>query len=87
MLLTALDPQVAFHPVLILLENRIIFAQRMALPVVRHENAPEIGVAGEFDAEHIEDLALQPIGSEVAVPSAIAVFSRRRSLREKLQRR
>ena len=46
---------------------------------------------GELDAEHVEHLALQPVGGEVYVHagfglklSAIFVFTRRRSLRPKL---
>src|SRR6516165_5949330 len=53
MLLSALYPQVVFHPVLILLQDGIVLAQRMTLPVLRHQDAPQIGVAGEFDAEHV----------------------------------
>ena len=41
--------------------HRIILAQRVAFPVVRHLNAPQIGVPVEDDAEQIVDFALGPI--------------------------
>ena len=42
--------------------HRIIFAQRMAFPIVRHLDAAQVGVALEDEAEEIEDLTLGPIG-------------------------
>src|SRR5258708_23805764 len=41
--------------------ERIILPLREALPVVRHQNAPAIGVAGEVHPEHVVHLALQPV--------------------------
>src|SRR5713226_6094116 len=46
---------VAFHG--------IILAQRMAFPVLRHEDAPQVGVAFEPHAEQVKDFALVPVGS------------------------
>src|ERR1019366_9990257 len=59
--LAAFNAQVLLHPALVLLNNRIVLAQRIALPFLGHEDAPQVGVAGELDAEYIEHLALQPI--------------------------
>src|SRR4029077_8238877 len=53
--LAAFDLQVFLHPTFILLENSVILAQGVALPFLGQENAPHIGVAGEFDPKHIED--------------------------------
>src|SRR2546428_5032031 len=39
-----------------------VLAQRMPRPVLRHEDAAEVGVALEDDAEEVEDLALLPVG-------------------------
>src|ERR1017187_1535668 len=63
--LAAFDSQVFLHPALVLLENSVVFAQREALPLVGHQDAPHIRVSGEFDAEHIVDFAFQPVGGEV----------------------
>src|SRR5947209_15932054 len=38
--------------------DRVVLAQGMALPVGGHHNAGEAGMAGEVDAEQVEDLAL-----------------------------
>src|SRR5580698_415548 len=65
--LTAFDIQVFLHPAIVLLKDPVILAQRVALPFLGQKNAAHIGVAREFDAEHIEDLALQPIGGDVDV--------------------
>src|SRR5438270_8218349 len=43
--------------------DRIVLAQRMALPVVGHEDACEIGMALEDDPEHVVDLALHGLGA------------------------
>src|ERR1017187_3300685 len=64
-LLAAFNPQVFLDPALVLLKNGVVLAQRIALPFLGHQDAPQIGVAGELDAEHVEYLALQPIGRQV----------------------
>src|SRR6185312_2968337 len=38
----------------------VLLAERMPLPRRRHEDAPEVAVAVEADAEHVPDLALVP---------------------------
>src|ERR1019366_3857824 len=52
--LAAFDAQVLPHPALVLLKNRIIFSQRVALPFLGHQDSPQVGVPREFDAEHVE---------------------------------
>ncbi len=34
----------------------------MALPVVRHQDAPAVGMSGEIHAEHVEDFPFEPVG-------------------------
>src|SRR5664279_4824105 len=63
--LAAFDSQVLLHPALVLLENSVVFAQREALPLVGQQDAPHVGVPGEFDAEHIVDFAFQPVGGQM----------------------
>ena len=43
--------------------ERIVLAQRMAFEFIIHQNPPQIRVAFKFDAEHIPNLALEPIGN------------------------
>ena len=45
----------------------VVLAQRVALPVLRHQDAGEVGVAVEHDAEHVEHLALHRLGAGVDV--------------------
>src|SRR5919109_2401953 len=40
----------------------IVLAQRVALPVVLHEDAPKVGVALDVDAHEVPDLAFMPVG-------------------------
>src|SRR5271157_1856679 len=63
--LAAFNAQVFLHPALVLLNYGVVLAQRIALPFLGHEDAPQIGVAGEFDAEHVEYFAFEPIGRQV----------------------
>ena len=42
--------------------HRIVLAQRMPLPVVRHHDAAQVGMPLEAYAEEVEDLALIKIG-------------------------
>src|ERR1700729_1920773 len=46
--------------VAIALDGKIL-AQRVAFPVVGKQNAPQIRMPGELNAEHVENLALQPV--------------------------
>src|SRR5580704_2559378 len=61
-LLPALDAQVFAHPGLILLQNVVILPQRIALPLFRQQQTLQVRMPFKNDAEHVVDLALQPIG-------------------------
>ena len=50
-----------FHQQLARPLERIVLPLRKALPVVGHQDAPAIGMAGEVHAEHVVDLALEPV--------------------------
>src|SRR6266851_7754671 len=41
--------------------ERIVLPLRKSLPVVGHQDAPPIGVAGEVHPEHVVHLALEPV--------------------------
>ncbi len=41
----------------------MVFAQRITLPLGRHQDAAQVGVPGEADAEHVINLALVPAGA------------------------
>ena len=49
---------------------RVAFAQRMSLPVVRHENPAQIFVAVKADAEHVKNFALIPVGRRPDIGNA-----------------
>src|SRR5512140_3397973 len=66
-LLPALNPQVLLDPDLVLLQDRVVLAERVTPPSIRHEDAAHVGVTGELDAEHVEHFALQPVGRQVHV--------------------
>src|SRR5229473_4415660 len=61
-LLPALDAQVFTHPGRVLFQNIVILAQRMPFPLIRQQNALQIRMAFENDAEHVVALAFKPIG-------------------------
>src|SRR5580658_746079 len=61
-LLAALDSQVDLHPLVVLLQNAVVFAQGMTLPTIGQQNPLHVRMPVELDAEHVEDFALQPIG-------------------------
>ena len=42
--------------------DRIIFAQRMPVPIDRHQDSHHVRMIAEFYAEYIEHLALMPVG-------------------------
>src|ERR1035438_6015498 len=65
MSLTAFDIQVFLDPAVVLLKDTVVLAQRVALPFLRQQNPPHVRMAVELDTEHIEHLALQPVGGEV----------------------
>src|SRR5437867_6482994 len=43
----------------------VILPQRVAFPVVREKDPPEVGMALEDDAEHLVALALHPVGAAI----------------------
>ena len=45
--------------------GRVVLAQRVAVPVVGHEDAREVGMAVEVDAEEVEGLALGEVRARV----------------------
>src|SRR5438445_7542986 len=60
-LLPALDVQVLPHPSIVLLDDAILFSQRIALPLLRQQNAAHIRMAFELDPEHVEEFPLHPV--------------------------
>ncbi len=40
----------------------MLLAQRVSLPIRRHEDAPQVGVPAETDTVHVEDFPLIPVG-------------------------
>ena len=59
--------------------HRIVLAQRMALPVLRHQQPPQIRMAVEDDAEQIPDFALEPVGGRPHADDRRRRAPRRRS--------
>src|SRR6187549_952405 len=43
--------------------HRVILARGMAFPVFRHQQAPQVLVTGERNAEHVPHFALRPAGA------------------------
>src|SRR5271157_3551409 len=41
----------------------VILTQGVGREFVRHQDSPQVGVAVEADAEHVEHLALHPVGT------------------------
>src|SRR5262249_20129924 len=65
--LSAFDVQVLLYPTVVLLEDRNVLAQWESHPLFRQQNAPHIRMPRELDAEHVEHLALQPVGARMNV--------------------
>src|ERR1044072_9044904 len=63
--LTAFDVQVLLNPSYILRQNRIILAQRVSYPLFGQKDAAHIRMPGEFDSEHVEHFALEPVRRQV----------------------
>src|SRR5579862_5177720 len=64
-LLAAFDPEVLLHPALVLLQNSVILAQRVSFPFLGHQNAAHVRMTFEFNPEHVEDFAFQPVRRQV----------------------
>src|ERR1035437_8669536 len=65
LLLAAFDTEVFPNPAIVLLQNSVVLAQRIPLPLFRQQDAAHVGMAFELDPEHVEDRALQPVGRQV----------------------
>ena len=57
----------------------VVLAQRVADPVLGHEDAGQVGMAVEADAEHVERLALHRLGAGPQVEQRTAARRRRRA--------
>src|SRR5919107_2815453 len=55
--------QVARRPLVLHELQRVVLPQGVAVPVLRQQQAPEVGVIVEADAEQIVRLALHPVSS------------------------
>src|SRR5215475_11134627 len=64
-LLAAFDIQIFPHPAIVLLNQAVLLTQRESLPLLGQQDTPHVGVPGELDTEHVEDLAFEPIGCGV----------------------
>ena len=70
----------------------VVLAERVAHPVLGHEDAGEVGVAVEADAEEVEHLALGRLGpgctsnSDGATGSSPSTWSRTRTRLRSLAR-
>src|SRR5947207_14214044 len=60
-LLTALNSKIFPHPGGVLLQDAIVFPQRIAWPLVRQQNALQTWVAGKDNPEHVNCFALLTI--------------------------
>src|SRR5262249_32257161 len=63
--LSAFDVQVLLHPTVVLLKDRNVFAQRESHPLFGQQNPTHVRMPRELDAEHVEYLALQPVGGQM----------------------
>src|SRR5688572_5409876 len=64
-LLAAFDAQILPYPSIVLLDDAVLLAQRIALPLLRHQDTAHVGMAFELDSEHVEHLALEPVRRQV----------------------
>ena len=56
------DSEVLVNPGLILQFDVVVFPQRVPVPVIRQQDALQVGMAAELNAKHVKDLALHPVG-------------------------
>src|SRR5262249_35330156 len=54
----------------VLARKYIVFAQRVALPVIGAQDPSQVGMPVENDAEHVIGLTLVPIGGRPEIPDA-----------------
>src|SRR5215472_1488093 len=60
--LPAFNAQVLLYPADILLDDVVVLAERIALPLVGQKDARQIGMSSKNDPKHVKRFALQPIG-------------------------
>src|SRR5260370_20759178 len=61
--LAALNSKIFPYPGRVLLQDVIVFPQRIALPFVRQQNALQIRMPGKYNSEHVKYFAFLPIRS------------------------
>src|SRR6266581_761227 len=59
--LAALNSKIFSHPGRVLLQDVIVFPQRIALPFIRQQNALQIRMPGKYNSEHVKHFAFLPI--------------------------
>src|ERR1017187_1813838 len=63
--LAAFDTHILLHPALVLLQDPVVLAQRIALPFLGQQDTTHVRMPGKLDAEHVEHFALQPVRRQV----------------------
>src|ERR1700751_5551670 len=61
--LPAFNSKVDLHPLVVLLQDPVILAQRKSFPAVRRQNAFQVRMTVEFEADIIVHFTLQPVAS------------------------
>src|SRR5437868_2391646 len=51
-------------PLVVAIFDRILLTQGVPRPILGQQNSAQIGMAAELHSEHIEDLALHPVGAD-----------------------
>src|SRR5260370_2298012 len=59
--LTALNSKILPHPCRVLLQDVVVFPQRIALPFVRQQNTFQIRVSRKNNSEHVNHFAFLPL--------------------------
>src|SRR4030088_359526 len=59
--LSALDSEIDLHPFVVLLQDAVVFAERVPRPAAGQKNAPQVRMALELDAKHVVTFALEPV--------------------------
>src|SRR5215831_10965070 len=60
--LPAFNAQVFLYPADVLLDDVVVLAERIALPLVGQKDARQVRMSSKNDPKHVERFALQPIG-------------------------
>src|SRR4249919_72338 len=59
--LSAINAQIDLYPFLVLLDDAVVLAQRVAFPTVGQKNSLQVWMAVELNAKHVEGFAFQPV--------------------------